>query len=65
MIERVDQGLLPQCAIQKYCAETENRQQCRSITPHLHIVHSGILPAATGLRPRYITPAVCSYCLTM
>lgn len=47
MIRHVDQGFAQQCVIQKYCSETENRQQCRSITPHLHIVHSGILPAAT------------------
>lgn len=47
MIQHVDQGLAPQYMIQKYCSETKIRQQCRSITPHLHIVHSGILPPAT------------------
>lgn len=47
MIQHVDQGFVQQYVIPKYCSETENRQQCRSITPQLHIVHSGILPAAT------------------
>lgn len=48
MIQHVDQGFVQGCVIQKYCSETENRQQCRSITPELHIVHSGIRPAATA-----------------
>lgn len=48
MIQHVDQGFVQHYVIQKYCSETENRQQCRSITPQLHIVHSGIQPAATG-----------------
>ncbi len=47
IIWHVDQGFLQRFVIQKYCSETENRQQCRSITQQLHIVHSGILPAAT------------------
>lgn len=49
MIQHVDQGFVQQRTIQKYCSETENRQQCRSITPQLHIVHSGI--QAVAARP--------------
>lgn len=48
MIQQVDQGFVQQRVIQKYCSETENRQQCRSITQQLHIVHSGIPPADTA-----------------
>lgn len=51
MIQHVDQGFVQQCVIQKYCSETEKRQQRRSITPRLHIVHSGILRAATASTP--------------
>lgn len=55
MIQHVDQRLVQQCVIQKYCSETEKRQQRRSITPQLHVVHSGILPSATAYTPHYIT----------
>lgn len=48
MIQHVDQGLEQQRLIQKYCSETENRQQCRSIAPQLHIVHYVILPSVTA-----------------
>lgn len=55
MIQHVDQALVRQRVIQKYCSGTENRQQCRSITPQLHIVHSGVLPYGYGPYPGYIT----------
>lgn len=48
MIQHVDQGFVQRCVIQKYCGETRNRQQYRSITLQLHIVHSGIQPEATA-----------------
>lgn len=48
MIQHVDQGLARQRVFQKYCSETETRQQRGSITAELHIVHSGIAPAATA-----------------
>lgn len=48
MIHHVDQVFVQQCMIQKYCSETQNRQQCRSITLQLHNVHPGILPVATA-----------------
>ena len=51
MIQHVDQAVVRQRAIQKYCSGTENRQQCRSITPQLHIVHSGVLPSGYGPYP--------------
>lgn len=51
MIQRVYQGFVQQCMIQRYCSETDNRQHCRSITPELHIVQSGILPAAMTYTP--------------
>lgn len=54
MIQHVDQGFVQRCVIQKYCSEAENRQRCRSITPELRIVHSGILPEATAhIPPRH------------